>query len=410
MIIKKVQLKNFKCYGSFEAEFAPGINTISGRNASGKTSMADAIAWVFFGTDCLGNNNPPVRRDGTADEEDVSVSIETDAGTYAKSQSRTRKGDGYSDSNTFSVNGLKAGKAEFEARFAEYRFAMLPGAFLSQPQDRMRRELFNKFCPVDEATAAKNAKLRDLAKELQYGSLEQITDSQKKMAASAKKEIAATAQKIDELEQLIMEREEIPYSDMELEKAELLRVANMVSEPCPTCGAETSTEAKECLERIAEIDRDFAKKDVSAEEARAHALRKIRAELVGKQAAADKLVFQGQQLDRIMSETCSEEVRTAFRRVEWEFTAANKSGEVKNACIPTIDGRSILDGSANKAARLAGKVDICLAFGGGNIPVIIDDAESLDRESLLGILKEITCQVILLKVTNEKELHIKKGA
>ena len=49
MYIKSLQLKNFRNYASQRVEFGPGINVLTGENASGKTNMLEAIYLLGLG-------------------------------------------------------------------------------------------------------------------------------------------------------------------------------------------------------------------------------------------------------------------------------------------------------------------------------------------------------------------------
>jgi DNA repair exonuclease SbcCD ATPase subunit len=49
-MIEELTLGNFKCYGRRQTvRFTPGVNKISGRNASGKTTLLEAILFALFG-------------------------------------------------------------------------------------------------------------------------------------------------------------------------------------------------------------------------------------------------------------------------------------------------------------------------------------------------------------------------
>jgi DNA replication and repair protein RecF len=47
--IRKITLKNFRCYSDFSAEFSPEINIIIGNNAVGKTSLVEAVYCLGLG-------------------------------------------------------------------------------------------------------------------------------------------------------------------------------------------------------------------------------------------------------------------------------------------------------------------------------------------------------------------------
>ena len=53
--IKRLSLENFKCHDSLTLDFDGGNASIYGDNASGKTSIYDAVTWLLFGKDSAGN-------------------------------------------------------------------------------------------------------------------------------------------------------------------------------------------------------------------------------------------------------------------------------------------------------------------------------------------------------------------
>ena len=59
IIIKSLSLLNFKGIRDLHVNFGENLTVISGRNAAGKTSIADAIMWVLFDTGYDGNKLEP---------------------------------------------------------------------------------------------------------------------------------------------------------------------------------------------------------------------------------------------------------------------------------------------------------------------------------------------------------------
>ena len=53
--IKRLTLENFKCHKSLTLDFNGGNASIYGDNATGKTSVYDALTWLLFGKDSKGN-------------------------------------------------------------------------------------------------------------------------------------------------------------------------------------------------------------------------------------------------------------------------------------------------------------------------------------------------------------------
>ena len=57
MILKRLQLKNFKQYGKLELDFREGLVGVVGKNGSGKSSVFEAILLCLFGTIALDKNH-----------------------------------------------------------------------------------------------------------------------------------------------------------------------------------------------------------------------------------------------------------------------------------------------------------------------------------------------------------------
>lgn len=53
--IKRLSLENFKCHDSLVLDFMGGNASVYGDNATGKTSIYDALTWLLFGKDSQGN-------------------------------------------------------------------------------------------------------------------------------------------------------------------------------------------------------------------------------------------------------------------------------------------------------------------------------------------------------------------
>jgi exonuclease SbcC len=67
MILRELELKNFRCFEEETFEFPNGLIGILGPNGSGKSSILEAISWVFYGSSSLRTNREELVYDG-ADE------------------------------------------------------------------------------------------------------------------------------------------------------------------------------------------------------------------------------------------------------------------------------------------------------------------------------------------------------
>jgi DNA repair exonuclease SbcCD ATPase subunit len=57
VIIKRLQLVNFKGLRNVEIEFSDNVTTISGRNGTGKTTLKDAFCWLLWGKNSEGDTD-----------------------------------------------------------------------------------------------------------------------------------------------------------------------------------------------------------------------------------------------------------------------------------------------------------------------------------------------------------------
>ena len=79
--IKRLVLENFKCHKSLKLDFDGGNASIYGDNASGKTSVYDALTWLLFGKDSQGNGEKnieikPLDANGEVKDHDALTAVE----------------------------------------------------------------------------------------------------------------------------------------------------------------------------------------------------------------------------------------------------------------------------------------------------------------------------------------------
>lgn len=79
--IKRLSLENFKCHGHLAIDFEGRNASIYGDNATGKTSVYDALTWLLFGKDSHGNGEKnieikPLGEDGEVLDHDAITAVE----------------------------------------------------------------------------------------------------------------------------------------------------------------------------------------------------------------------------------------------------------------------------------------------------------------------------------------------
>ena len=79
--IKRLALENFKCHRNLVLDFNGGNASIYGDNATGKTSVYDALTWLLFGKDSHGNGEKnieikPLGEDGEVKDHNAITAVE----------------------------------------------------------------------------------------------------------------------------------------------------------------------------------------------------------------------------------------------------------------------------------------------------------------------------------------------
>lgn len=183
------------------------------------------------------------------------------------------------------------------------------------------------------------------------------------------------------------------------EKEQAMHKANDIS----AVKAEIKAQETALRQQLAECESQIAKSDTAADEQRLEELRQTRIDSEQNKANAEKILDLLDELDKAKNEALTEAVNSHFGLVKWQLFTYTKSGGYKTVCIPTIDNKSLLDCTSNKAKKIMGKIDICLSIQkicNINCPLIVDDIESLDSENVSNIIKKIKSQVIMLAVSD----------
>ena len=128
--LKSLKIENFKGIQRKTIDFYD-VTSISGRNASGKTSIADAFSWLLFDKDTTGSSTFAIRPKDEAgrDIDNIEISVtgtltvdgeeviltKTQKQKWTKHRGRTAQSfEG--NSNEFQVNGFPAKKSEYEQK------------------------------------------------------------------------------------------------------------------------------------------------------------------------------------------------------------------------------------------------------------------------------------------------------
>lgn len=237
------------------------------------------------------------------------------------------------------------------------------------------------------------AKLESLKAELPQHkeSLEMLNTA----IADLEKQLSELPQEID-----VTVTEEYKALEQQIaEKEEAMHKANDIS----AVKAELKAQESELRQQLSEVEQKIAESNTERDEQRLEELKQTRIDSEQNKANAEKILDLLDELDKAKNEALTEAVNSHFGLVKWQLFTYTKSGGYKTVCIPTIDNKSLLDCTSNKAKKIMGKIDICLSIQkicNINCPLIVDDIESLDSENVSNIIKKIKSQVIMLAVSD----------
>lgn len=250
--LKKIHIQNFK--GCVDKTISFGDNTrIFGANATGKTTVFDALSWLLFNRDSLGNTQFDIRqkdKDGNVVhhiEIDVQATIMVDGNEYVlrkvqkekwvkKRGADTREFQG--NVNEFEINGYPKNEKEFKAFMSEiidekvFNLVTNPVAFNSLPW-KEQREMLMKF--VGDFTDVQIAeshgdKFNSLIPELKIASTDDILKKHTKARNTMNKEMVEIPARIDEVSKQLVN---VDVGALEVERAakevELKRVEDELS-------------------------------------------------------------------------------------------------------------------------------------------------------------------------------------
>ena len=216
--IQKLSLENFKCHKSLTLELEGRNASIYGDNATGKTSVYDALTWLLFGKDSAGNGEKnieikPLNPDGSIRDHQAITEVEAvllvDGGEIALKRTyqevwSTKRGSSEAsyDGNTseYYVNGVpckaNAYKAQVAALVDEERFRLLTSVSyfpMALAWQKRRETLFSLFGALDDRQImATDERFGPLAEAMGGYTLEDF----KKVMGQKRKGLSATRNEV----------------------------------------------------------------------------------------------------------------------------------------------------------------------------------------------------------------------
>ncbi len=216
--LKSLHLENFKCHKNLTIAFEGRDTSIYGDNATGKTSVYDALTWLLFGKDSLGNGEKaieikPLGADGSVLDHEAVTAVEAVllvdgeelmlTRTFKELWS-TKRGsvEASYDGNTseYSIDGVPCKANAYKAKVAELvdeeKFRLLTSVSYfaaAMPWQKRREVLFDLFGGLDDrAIMGLNERFAPLLEAMGKRSLEDT----KKVLTQEKKGLTVTRNEV----------------------------------------------------------------------------------------------------------------------------------------------------------------------------------------------------------------------
>lgn len=230
--IKSIHIENFKGIKDKTFDLANVSRLIEGRNAEGKTTLADAYMWLFCDKDMSLKSNPDIKPLGVAEcIPTVSVVLTVDGKDieFCKMQkikcsepdeNGVRK---VSASNSYTINSVPKNERDFKAYIEEiglpkdndFLIMSHTSVFTSMKTADMRNILFSMVSEVtDLEVAEKTEGVPDLKALLENYKLEEIEAMQKASKKKAEDQLKNIPGQIEGLE--LAKTEDVDTSEQEL--------------------------------------------------------------------------------------------------------------------------------------------------------------------------------------------------
>lgn len=308
--------------------------------------------------------------------------------------------------NEEALKKIKALKFDASAAVCPTCGQQLRGDALEQAKQSFINENKQRIKRFEDAIVMQKTKIRSFKDDIRKISADMDTkksdlDTLKKHKEKLQSELAkksaeptADISDTDEFKKLMAELEDIKneiesrnYEGIRQELQEIKDAKEVIYRRRQVYSAELGKE-----ETNNSIDRQIAE------------LRKDQINYEQQKADAEMILDQLKILNMKKNTMLQDSVNSHFNLITWRLFDYRKNGETFDTCIPMIDGKAFGE-SMNTALEIMAKIDAMNGiqrFFGFDYPIVLDDAEHLDSESMKNI--ETDHQLIMLCVSDDKEL------
>ena len=279
--IMRLTLDNFKCHRHLTLQLGGRNATLYGDNATGKTSVYDALTWLLFGKDSAGNGEKnieikPLDSTGSVIDHSAITSVEAELSvdgeittlkrTYREVWS-TKRGTSVEtyDGNTseYFVDGVPCKKYAFESKIKElvpedtFRLLTAVGYFPGDLKWQERRAILFDMAGTltDREIMAMDAKFAPLLEGMGKLSLD---DYKKKLAAEKRGFVGIkdqTPARLDECQKTVRDLAGLDFAGAKAALADLEQRQRAISAQLIALDHDSAADAKRLEIRSAELER-----------------------------------------------------------------------------------------------------------------------------------------------------------
>lgn len=227
--LKTLDISCFKGIRKLHLDFRAGLNSLFGDNATGKTSVYDALTWLLFDKDSHGNSKFTVKPVGITGVTPEVVAVLAIDGVEIKLRKTLRekwgkprgcsKAQYAGDTWDYEVDDVPRKEGEYKRIIAEYideaQFKMLTNiyAFARDMHWKDRRAKLAEVCglPGDRDILASAPQFAELADALGRKTVEEYKTALMSRRKGANVELDTLPVRIDECERIIAEIANLPF-------------------------------------------------------------------------------------------------------------------------------------------------------------------------------------------------------
>lgn len=357
MSLRKMAIENFKGIHSLDIDFGESRTAIKGQNASGKSTVVDAVSWLLFGTNANGDTKFEIRpldeHGNTVDKIDIHVQAAFTIDGKEVELSRTQKQKWVKHRNQefakfegnvdeYSIDGYPKSAKDYNTYVASvvdtkvFKMLVNPSYFANLPWKEQREELMKFVSSISDLDLAKSeTDFAPLIPEIEKAP--SLDDIQKKYAVTVK----SLKQKQTEIPIRI---DEVAKTKVDLDTAELEQKRNALNDHLAEVGKMMESGSNRA--KIDKLEQEKFELQFSINDKKRELLADFQKE---KQTATDNLIAAEVERDKISGEIEQIEKSIAEKTELKEKAEAEKDSlgaEYKIANASLFDG--VLDFDEDK--------------------------------------------------------------